>query len=170
LNNPGISPYPITMFQLLYFSKAIKEYSDEDLKALLYQSIENNSRKNITGMLIYHEQNFIQILEGERKELKALMSKILLDSRHYDVKIIRESEIERRQFQDWMMVYKYLENNVLTKLEETKNQNILSYIRAHPIYVRLRNLSLFGNSLKDQTQKLWKDILTEDRDIHEINL
>lgn len=52
------------MYQLVYISAAALNFVESDLPALLDKSQRNNAKKQITGMLMYHEGQFFQILEG----------------------------------------------------------------------------------------------------------
>ena len=53
------------MIQLIYASYATREMSNEDLIDLLEKSRQRNSRQNITGLLLYAEKKFLQVLEGQ---------------------------------------------------------------------------------------------------------
>ena len=53
------------MICLIYASSATKAMSQDELKALLAKARTNNQRDNITGMLLYNDGNFLQVLEGE---------------------------------------------------------------------------------------------------------
>ena len=60
------------MNQLLYTSKAVNPFSDDEVKKLLETARLNNSKKSITGMLLYCNSNFIQLLEGNEQDLAEL--------------------------------------------------------------------------------------------------
>lgn len=96
------------MIRLVYVSSATKEMSQEELVALLQQSREKNKEKNLTGMLLYANGNFFQILEGEEQDVIALYNKIIEDERHRNCFEIDQSEITERTFGDWSMGFKYL--------------------------------------------------------------
>ena len=49
---------------VVYVSTASEPMDDEDLAELLAQSRERNARNDITGMLLYKDSRFIQLLEG----------------------------------------------------------------------------------------------------------
>jgi hypothetical protein len=91
------------MFYLLYASTSVKPFSDSDLTNLLTESRENNSRLDITGMLLYKEGSFLQVLEGDQVEVKGLYMKITRDPRHYFPSLIFEGFNDDRQFPDWSM-------------------------------------------------------------------
>jgi hypothetical protein len=48
---------------IVYSSSAVKPFSEEELVALLQQSRQNNERLAITGMLLYKDLGFMQVIE-----------------------------------------------------------------------------------------------------------
>lgn len=72
-------------FQLVYCSKANQHFTSADLLALLEQSKDYNASKNITGLLLYKDKSFIQLLEGDKKEILDLYREIEKDTRHRQV-------------------------------------------------------------------------------------
>ncbi|GHA58902.1 BLUF domain-containing protein [Pontibacter akesuensis] len=96
------------MLQLVYLSAAIKIMPDEELHSLLAQSRSNNERSGITGILLYHDGNFIQVLEGEEVQVMNLYYRIEQDSRHRGIIKLFSSHISQRDFPDWSMGYKSL--------------------------------------------------------------
>ena len=52
-------------------------------------------------MLLFKEDNFMQILEGEEVEVMKLYETISKDPRHQRVSLVDKGEIDRRQFGDW---------------------------------------------------------------------
>ncbi len=64
------------MFFLTYVSTATRPFSKTDLSELMTESHENNARLGLTGMLLYKDGNFMQVLEGEEGDVRALYQKI----------------------------------------------------------------------------------------------
>lgn len=57
------------MFEFIYRSIAVPNISDAEINAMLKTSRKFNSENNITGCLLFHNNEFIQILEGEEKTM-----------------------------------------------------------------------------------------------------
>ena len=57
------------MFELIYRSITVPNISDAEINAMLKTSRKFNSENNITGCLLFHNNEFIQILEGEEKTM-----------------------------------------------------------------------------------------------------
>lgn len=91
------------MLQLIYASAATVEFSTADLQQLLKLARENNESLGVSGMLVFHEGSFLQILEGEEEVVVALYNKIEEDDRHSNVLMLLRTEIDERSFGDWKM-------------------------------------------------------------------
>lgn len=91
------------LYQIIYASTANRDYSETQLLDMLAQFQWRNKRRNITGMLLYHKNNFLQVLEGEHETITDLYKKIEADPRHRHSIIIHEGEIAQREFANWEM-------------------------------------------------------------------
>lgn len=52
------------MLQFIYASAASATFSPEDLRMLLAKARSRNTLYSVTGMLLYHNGSFLQVLEG----------------------------------------------------------------------------------------------------------
>jgi hypothetical protein len=91
------------VIQLIYRSAARTRLSQAELAELLAGARANNTELGLTGILLYDDGSFLQMLEGEREPLIALYARILLDPRHTAVTKLLEREIGEREFGDWKM-------------------------------------------------------------------
>jgi hypothetical protein len=94
------------MIQTAYVSRAAKALTQESLLSLLQQCLANNEASGVTGMLLYGNDTFLQVLEGEEAVLDALIPKIQDDPRHSKVHFLYRKPIEQRQYLDWSMGFK----------------------------------------------------------------
>ena len=101
------------MLSLVYVSTVKGGFSPADLVALLEQSREKNARLGITGMLLYKDGNIMQVLEGPDDVVRQLVKTIYADDRHHGVIQLLERQIEQRQFPDWTMGFKDLNDPAL---------------------------------------------------------
>ncbi|MDH5473800.1 MAG: BLUF domain-containing protein [Gammaproteobacteria bacterium] len=95
----------MALHELIYLSSATREMSTKDLSALLDQSQEKNARLNITGLLIYHQREFMQLLEGDKSEIFSLYETICKDNRNKQNILLWDSPVEQRSFADWSMAF-----------------------------------------------------------------
>jgi hypothetical protein len=98
------------MQQIIYSSAALAPFSEAELGLLLSLARTNNERVGLTGMLLYHDGSFLQVLEGEPAPLDALFEHIGLDKRHHRVLPLLKREVEERHFADWRMGFASLKN------------------------------------------------------------
>ena len=91
------------MIQYVYVSAAIELFSNDALLHLLRQSRENNERWSITGLLLYKDGNFMQLLEGPEEAVDTVVARIGEDSRHRNVIQLVRRRTETRLFPMWAM-------------------------------------------------------------------
>jgi hypothetical protein len=101
---------------LVYTSVAANTISEEALKTIMQQSVSNNQRDQLSGMLLYCGGKFIQVLEGPKESVTQTFEKILLDHRHKRIAVILEGQVAERNFAGWNMGFKSIEADELEKL------------------------------------------------------
>ena len=89
--------------QLVYASAASTRFCDSQLDSLLQQSRQRNSALDVTGVLLYCDQTFFQVLEGAPEAVSQLYDHISKDSRHHSAIVLSKSSIDDRNFGDWEM-------------------------------------------------------------------
>lgn len=89
----------------IYASTAAHNFDERDLPHLLEKSRSNNAVLGITGMLLYIEGNFFQVLEGDEAMVGPVFDRICRDARHGRVTLIIREPIFQRDFPDWTMGY-----------------------------------------------------------------
>lgn len=105
------------LIELLYTSTATGEMTEEQLVGLLEHSRRNNEAAGITGLLIFHEGTFMQVLEGEKEAVMDLYQRIFLDPRHTGSRVLWQAPLETRTFGEWAMAYRALSDVVPARLE-----------------------------------------------------
>lgn len=99
----GGEPPAEPVFQLGYVSVATEVFSDADLVALLDKARSTNFRLGVTGMLLYHDGAFIQVLEGKADAVLQLYDRIKGDPRHTGAVVLFQGMADRRSFPVWTM-------------------------------------------------------------------
>lgn len=94
--------YPI--FRLTYLSKPTVPFTDADFDDIENKSIKANNKRDVTGLLIVHDDRILQIIEGREEAVRELYAKIAADSRHTITKLVSEIEDEERMLLTWSMV------------------------------------------------------------------
>ena len=93
---------PAPLKQKIYVS-ALAGGDDSVLADILRASQKNNARDGITGMLLYADGNFLQVLEGPPEAVERTFARIERDPRHTQVIVMSDEPTQRRDFADWSM-------------------------------------------------------------------
>ena len=93
------------MHKLLYVSSTRQDFPNDELQSILRQSRDNNHRRDVTGLLLYIDGGFLQVLEGDRTALHDLYALIAKDTRHRDAKVLLDEEAPRN-FGRWSMGFR----------------------------------------------------------------
>lgn len=94
---------PFRLIHCIYASAAARTFKLSELAELLQAARSTNERLGMTGMLLYAEGSFFQVLEGPAAAVDALFARIESDPRHEQVTLIIREPITRRTFADWTM-------------------------------------------------------------------
>lgn len=92
-----------SIYHVLYHSQATGLVSEAELRTLLAEACSFNTRHQLTGILLYSDGRFVQLLEGPELEVRALYTKIQQDRRHTQVVTVSEGPGPGRRFADWSM-------------------------------------------------------------------
>jgi len=91
------------IYSLAYESQASVPFTEPDLLALLDQSRSKNAERGVTGILLYRQGTFLQVLEGPRAKVDELYATISGDTRHHAVDTVLVEERQQRRFPEWTM-------------------------------------------------------------------
>ncbi|TWR31438.1 BLUF domain-containing protein [Mucilaginibacter pallidiroseus] len=131
------------MYYLVYISAASKLMDDFELSEILKTSRQNNKERDITGMLLYSEGTFMQVLEGEEHDVIALYNKIEKDDRHKGIIKLASGQLDERIFGSWSMGFKSATSQEFSQISDFANsQNAGSSV--HPSVAMLK--SFFENN------------------------
>ena len=133
------------IFSLVYVSSATLPLSGEDLRALLAACRENNARLGVTGMLLYKDGNFMQVLEGDEEAVRGLYARIEDDPRHGGEIILHRGFVDERRFPDWSMGFRNLDS---------------PEGRRAPGYSEFLNSPLTGSEFSDNPSRAQRLLLT----------
>lgn len=89
--------------QLIYASEASAPMLSDDIEGILKDARKKNSSLDLTGILMFDRQFFLQLIEGDPQQLSDLYARLAMDRRHKRLKILQFDAIEQRTFSDWSM-------------------------------------------------------------------
>jgi len=104
------------MIELIYHSEANHDLTPEDISNILKNARDFNSENNITGCLLYHNNEFLQILEGEKEIVQELFDSIEMDKRHSSVNLLVKEKKNERMFPSWSMAFNEFDSSETTKI------------------------------------------------------
>jgi hypothetical protein len=91
------------LVHLSYCSQACTGLQTGDLDKILEISKTNNHRHQITGLLTYSGDIFIQFIEGPKASIDHLMYRLRGDRRHKNLIVLSEGRDHLRLLPDWDM-------------------------------------------------------------------
>jgi hypothetical protein len=110
------------VFYLIYVSHAADGLKSSDLHDILNKAHEVNANLGITGLLLYKNKRFMQLIEGQEDTVRGLYQKILQDPRHRDLIVLQEDTEPERQFPEWSMAFRNL--NTLPSADKLESGEI----------------------------------------------
>ncbi len=91
------------LVRLLYVSTALEAFTSDSLEELGQAAARANLVRGVTGVLLYSDGSFLQVIEGRRLEIDALYRSITQDPRHACIERLLYEQDTRRVFPDWTM-------------------------------------------------------------------
>tara|TARA_R110001606_G_scaffold63629_2_gene147527 strand:+ start:7296 stop:7724 length:429 start_codon:yes stop_codon:yes gene_type:complete len=126
----------VDLVRLIYTSTITEQFEVDDIARILKVAQVKNKALNVTGLLSFNRQFFLQCLEGTRQDVNQIYHKIATDPRHKKPEIIDYQEIPHREFDSWNMGY----------LQNTESLRELFYQHTKSISFDLYNMN--GESAK----------------------
>ena len=80
------------LIQSVYTSAAIQPMPKSKLYKILVDSRVNNKLADVTGLLVYVDGRFLQVLEGEQEVISALLEKISKGTFSFESKVILSND------------------------------------------------------------------------------
>jgi len=96
------------MRQLLYISNTSADFPQSALDEILAASRRNNAACDVTGMLLYLDGAFLQVLEGPNEAVEEVYTRICRDKRHWDAQTLLDRADAPRAFAKWSMGFRAL--------------------------------------------------------------
>jgi Sensors of blue-light using FAD len=101
---------PMPLIHLVYVSSATVPFTQAALLALLEISRRKNESVGLSGMLLFRDGNFMQVLEGEEAVVNNAYARISKDPRHEGLITMLNGPITERNFADWSMGFRNLDS------------------------------------------------------------
>ncbi len=92
---------------IIYMSAAVESLADEKLDRIITENRDVYLQEWITGLMLYHNENFLGIIEGENEAIESFYKKEI--SRYpfcSNAHVLFRVKCERRSFSEWSMGFK----------------------------------------------------------------
>jgi hypothetical protein len=134
--------------QLIYISRPKVEVTKDFVTNILDKALNRNYALQISGLLVYYHGEFMQLIEGDKKDIDALFNIIQNDPRHGDIRILREAESPQRCMPTWAMGFTML-NEFSDAIEEQS------------FYISCNDAKEFCSMMPPEVGKLFLDFMDE---------
>lgn len=95
----------MALLQLVYRSLADPNLTQADVLNILRRSQVKNHQEQISGLLIFRNGQFLQLIEGPPLAVHALLKTIQEDQRHREIEVLYESFVDEPTMPTWAMGY-----------------------------------------------------------------
>ena len=95
----------MALHEIVYVSLACEDLTPAQLGKLLANFCASNEKSGVTGVLVYHRREFLQLFEGEADEVLGLYRRIEDDQRHQQIYKLWDGPIAERNFARWSMAF-----------------------------------------------------------------
>ncbi len=100
------------MRQLLYTSTATAGITERDVRLIVGASQYRNAVDDITGILLFDGQRFLQFVEGPPHAIESLLQRLDRDMRHQDVTVRHDAIGLQRAFPIWSMRWVHMATTI----------------------------------------------------------
>ncbi|TVR48723.1 MAG: BLUF domain-containing protein [Planctomycetota bacterium] len=91
------------LYQLCYRSRQAQEMDWPTLSSIIGVAQDRNLQDDISGLLLWSEPQFLQVLEGPRDSVSNCFMRIARDARHSRIELLCMRAVASRLFPDWRM-------------------------------------------------------------------
>ena len=124
------------LYRAIYVSDAVGTAGASILSIaqILGVSDANNRRDHLTGVLMFHDGQWMQVIEGERADLDRLIHRLRADPRHRDVTFLVDAPAATRRFGTRPMAQADVTDGVLEILND-RPLRALKLVEAEAVFL-----------------------------------
>jgi hypothetical protein len=115
-----------SLVRLIFRSRpvALPGSADADTSAILGSSRANNPGYDITGVLLFDDQFFMQVLEGPSSKVELLYEIIARDMRHEAIEVIDFLPAETREYAGLSLAYLHVTQTRFPELQQMMSRAV----------------------------------------------
>lgn len=119
------------LHEILYCSVLAPDLEPNVVGKIVGQARTRNASRDISGLLVFDGLHFCQHIEGPSRALLGLMSSIIEDPRHTDVRVVYDGALDTRRYQRFDMGYADIEgSNTLNRMQQLDGAEALAQFLA----------------------------------------
>jgi hypothetical protein len=122
----------MSLESIIYVSSGVEPLSDADLESLLSAARSNNETFQITGVLLYHDGNFFQYLEGPSVGVQTVYGYIQQSKLHQGIIELDRETISQRVFPSWLMGFNRVSGSMMLQLSNASWKASLDQMLSQP--------------------------------------
>ena len=94
-----------SLHRVVYMSTAVGVLRADELDRIYLRAKSANAAADITGLMLFYEGVFLQVLEGPTAGVTSLMERIRRDRRHSGVTVLESGAVTQRSFANSAMQF-----------------------------------------------------------------
>ena len=117
------------LFSLSYLSRAARDLLPEELDSILLQARLFNVAEQVTGVLLYGDGRFFQLLEGPEASVRNVFSRVSRAQAHKSIRVLSKGPIAARFFESWHMGFTHSPVSAMQDLSQSAWDDVIPYSR-----------------------------------------
>jgi hypothetical protein len=95
------------LVSLLFISDSLLQADEREreLRDIVATTMRNNGWLQLSGALIYSQTRFTQLIEGPEASVELMMTRIMADPRHANIRIVARDRRRERRLPGWKLAY-----------------------------------------------------------------
>lgn len=129
--------------RLFYTSRIVEDDASRGnaiARQIAQASAQRNQTVGLTGSLVFIDDHFIQVLEGQQQPLEETFERICCDFRHRDLKLIDYQTVPSRQFGQWGMACLVDDGYSINRHEALSEIRLLATLNLREAVTRMLSL------------------------------
>lgn len=119
------------LYEILYVSTIADDALPGVVRDIAASARIFNEAHDISGLLIFDGMHFCQQLEGNQKQVFALLDRITRDPRHTQVEVLHHAALAGRRFKRFSLGYTHVDDaDVLGHIEQLDGQQAMDAFMA----------------------------------------
>lgn len=105
---------------LVYVSDAAGVLDNAYLDSILVDATTLNRVAEVTGVLLFDGQRFLQYMEGSEAAVRAAFLRVQRSRRHFGIRVLMQGEVAQRHFGKWSMACRHADASILQRIERAR--------------------------------------------------